>query len=588
MKLPFLLLAAVCCGLLSSCGGGQVYEGREYADGQLRIALRAEPSGLNPILTTQANSRYVSEQIFQTLNARDPESLELVPFLASLPRREELPDGRISFRYELDTAARWPNGQAVTVDDVIFSMKVLLHPLIEAGPYRSYFGMVDDVERVGDNPRAFRFITRYPYMLAGEVIGDLYIYPAYIYDPEGVMRDVPLTTFINSSAILERLDRDERLRRYAAFFSDPRRAYSPGQVVGSGPYELVSWEDGQRIELRKRPDYWAAGRPEAWLRAEPPALIFLIIPDPTTLVNALRDEAVDVVVGLPIDKYRKLAEDDYLTARYRFDAIPGFQYVSILLNQEDPLLSDPRVRRALAHIVDVDAVIDRFLPHLAERIVGPVLPIKPYYNDALPALSYDLEEARRLLGEAGWTDTDGDGTLDKTVNGERLDFRFTLLSYPTTMSTSVGLMMAEEARKVGVEIEVVRREPRALMDQLSSGNFTASFYGQGFDPTLDDFTQVWSSDAVPPMGTNRGNFRNAEADSLIERITRTVNAEDRRPLYHRFQEIVYANQPMIFLYAPYDRVVVSRRLAYQLIPTAPNLLFNAITIQQDTAPPLIK
>jgi peptide/nickel transport system substrate-binding protein len=554
---------------------------------ELRIALRAEPDGLNPILTTQSISRYVSEQVFQTLNDLDPSTYELLPLLASVPTREELPDGRVSYRYELDPQARWPNGSPVTVDDVIFSMKLLLHPLIDAGPYGGYFTMVDDVLSDPSQARAFSVIIRQPYMLAAQVIGDLYVYPAYAYDPEGLLASIPLRTFADRKAIQDLIDRDSRLRDFVSVFTDPDKAYAPGKVVGSGPYELASWEAGQRLRLRKREDYWATAAQKPWAEAIAESLAFHIIPDQATLVNALRDNAVDIAMDLPSQAYLKLSQDEYLTGLYDFSAIPGFRYFAILLNQDDPLLRDSSVRRALALAVDVDRIIDQLLPGLARRVVGPVLPDKDYYAEDLPFIPYDPERARKLLTRAGWIDTDGDGVRDKVIDGKRVAFSFPLLSFPTSTSTAIALMVAEAGREVGLDIEVVRREPRALLDQLSSGQYTASFYGQGFDPTPDDFSQVWSSAAVPPLGTNRGNFSNREADRLIERINTTLDSSARDPLYREFQKIIYDNQPMIFLYSPYDRVVVSKRLAYELTAIAPNLKLNAISLRPAAGDSLI-
>jgi peptide/nickel transport system substrate-binding protein len=591
MKLHLSLVTALCCGLFACEASDRPplrsVETSGDTPAEIRIALRAEPSGLNPILTTQSTSRYVSEQVFQTLNDTDPESFELLPLLASVPEPEELAGGGVAYHYELDSLATWPNGSPVTVDDVIFSLKILLHPLIDAGPYRAYFSVVEDIATEKGSARKFAVLTREPYMLATKVIGDLYVYPTYAYDPDGLLSDIPLRTFTNPAAIQAQVKGNRKLKKFVDVFADPDKAYAPGQVVGSGPYELASWEEGQRIRLRKRPDYWAEDSQNPQTVAIAESLAFLIIPDQATLVNALRDNAVDIAMDLPSEVYLQLSDDDYLTGLYEFNAIPSFRYFAILLNQDDALLTDQRVRRALAHCVDVDRIIEQLLPGLARRVVGPVLPDKDYYDKELPFIPYDPDRAANLLTAAGWEDTDGDGIRDKVIDGVRRPLQFPLLSYPTSTSTAVCLIVAEGAGQVGIDIEVVRREPRSLFDQLSSGDYTASFYGQGYDPTPDDFSQVWASTAIPPLGTNRSNFNQPEADTLIRLIAQTMDSAARLPLYRRFQKIVYDDQPMIFLYSPYDRVVVSKRLDYQLFSVAPNLEFNALTLRSAGDEPLI-
>ena len=593
MKLRVLTLASALCGMLACTGGGGAQSGTgsqgvgSVADTglQVRISIKAEPMGINPVLSVQNISRYVYEQVFQTLNEQDPQTYEIVPLLASTPTIESNgPDGGTSYRYSIDSAATWPNGTPVTGYDVAFSLKALMNPLVASGPYRPYYEMVRDVVVDTADVRTFWVITRRPYILAAQAIGDLYIYPEYAYDPEELLRDIPLPQLTDPGSAERLAQENIKLRQFAASFNDPELGYDPSRIVGSGPYALAEWEDGQYLRLRRRPDYWARGRKEERLAAIPDELKFVIIPDNTTTINALRDRAVDVVIDMPVDEFQQLRKDAYLTQYYDFVNVPGFKYFSILFNQDDPLVADSITRRALAHTVDVDQLIEQLLPGLARRVVGPVLPNKSYYNNQLPYIGYDLQEAARLLRQAGWEDTNGDGTLDKLINGQRRELTFQLLSYPTPDSEAVTLLVAKGARKVGVNIQVVKREPRALLSVLDAGDFTASFYGQGFEPTPDDFAQVWLSSSVPPVGTNRGNFHNVEADKIIRQIATMTDSTQRAALYRRFQEIIYANQPMIFLYSPYDRVVISQRFNYTLSSIAPNIKFNALRLRQSAKP----
>ncbi len=587
MKMCLLTLAACVCGLLSCTSGEAGLSNDGEGPGfsrkpEVRISIKAEPDGLNPVLSTQSISRYVYEQIFQTLNDQDPATFELVPLLASTPVVEEGADGTMSYSYVIDSVARWPNGSPVTAYDVLFSMKVVMNPLVDSGPYRLYYKMVKDLEISSTDSLAFRVVTTGPYILAAEAIGDLYIYPEYAYDPEQLMRDIPLAALTDPATSRQLEAANQGLKTFATGFNDPATGFDPARIVGSGPYALEFWEANTKLSLRRRDDYWGSGSQADRLAARPEYLTYLIISDPGTNVNALRDMAVDVVVDLPVDVFRQLQQDPYLEERFDFVAVPGFKYFSILLNEEDPLLRDSLTRRALAHLVDVDRIIDRSLPGLARRIVGPVLPSKPYYNKELEPIPFDLKKAAELLKEAGWQDTTGDGVLDKVIDGERREFNFQLLSFNTSTSEAFTVVAAAGAREVGVNIEVIRMEGRALIKLLNDGNFTAAFNGQGVEPTPDDFSQVWLSTSVPPTGTNRVNFQSAEADLLIRQISVTTDSTSRARMYRRFQEIIYANQPMIFLYSPYDLIVVSKRFDYQVSSIAPNLEFNALRLRDST------
>ena len=571
-------------GTMLCCSGETVPAGEfpsQREREEVRIVLKSEPPTLNPLLTVQSVTRYVSEHIFQTLNYQDPRTFELTPALASVPESTTLSDGSIAYDYRLDSLARWPNGSRVTAYDVIFSLKALLNPFVDAGPYRSYYSMVSDIVVTSPDSLSFQVITKRPYVLATEAIGDLYVYPRYAYDPQGYLDDVSLLGLTSVEADVDPPSGEEEpLVRFATAFNNPERGYDPEQIIGSGPYELESWQSGQRIKLRLRDDYWAKEKKEDYLKAVPKQLTFEIITDNTTTANALRDQLVDVVIDMPIDQYLNLSKEDYLGEMYDFVSMPSLKYYSILLNQSDPLLADSLTRKALAYLVDVDLIVDNFFPDLAQRVSGPVLPSKSYYNKELKTIPYDLDKARDLLARAGWADTNGNGILDKKIRGEVRELSFNLLTNTNPTNEGICLYIAQTAARVGIDMEVIRQEGHRLIERLNSGQFTASFYGLLFEPSPDDFSQMWLSTSVPPQGTNRGFFRNPEADSLIRQIAATTDSVARAPLYMRFQEIVYENQPMIFLYSPDVPLVIAKRLDYTLISLAPNLYFNALRVRE--------
>lgn len=548
----------------------------KHTDNVARIALRAEPTSLNPWLATDANTRYVREMIFQTLNSRDPQTQESVPLLAGLPDVSKEPDGGVSYSFLIDERATWPNGLPVTAADVIFSLKAVLNPLVEAGGYRPYYDMVANVVTSPNNERRVKFITKRPYLLAEESLASIVVYPEYAYDPEGLLRNVRLADLTNPTVAKRLADRGGDLQTFADQFQDPALARDPARIVGSGPYALTSWEENQQLTLTRRDNYWAAKSDDPWLTAGPEQIVFRIIPDNATMLNALRDEAVDVVVAMSVDQFKEARNDEYLKARYDFETVQGLAFFGLLFNQNDPLLRDQQTRRALAHLTDVDALIEQLLPGLANRVVGPVLPSKTYYNDELPLIEYSLEQAEALLAEAGWSDTNGDGTVDKEIDGQREEFvlRFTTPNSPTSLA--IGSLLQEWFRDAGVKLEIDQQDRRALGGILNKGDFDLFILGQGFDPNPDEFTQVWASTSVPPNGSNRGGFSNAEADRLIKQIKVTLDADERDPLYRRFQEIIYENQPMIFLFSPLDRVVVSKRFEFEPKSSSPNLNFNAL------------
>jgi peptide/nickel transport system substrate-binding protein len=546
-------------------------------DDVLRIAIRQPPGSLLPYMSTAAISRYVRQMIFQTLNSQDAETFAQVPQIASVADIRKEPNGGISYSYVIDESAKWPNGLPITAADVVFSLKVLMNPAIpEAGPYRSFYYDVESIITSPNNERRFRVVTRKPYLLAEQSIGSIEVLPEYAYDPDQLLRKVRLGDLTDEQTAARLADTDENLKAFAEAYREATNGTDPAMLVGSAPYRLESWGDGQKITLTRRDDYWGKDSKNPWMMDEVGQVVFDLIPDPQTTTNALRDELVDVALDLSISQFKQISEDDYLTDRYDVVAVPSTRYFGLLMNQRDPLFTDVKVRRAMAHLVDVDQLIEQLFPNeLATRITGPVLEGKDYYKE-LPPIAYDPVKAEALLNEAGWTDTNGDGTLDKEINGQRTELSFRFLTFPTPESTTIGTLLTEWAAEAGVAIESVPTPPGDLYGAMNKGDFAMGLMGYQLEPNPDEFTQIWASTSVPPNGSNRGAFSNTEADQLIKRISTTLDADARRPLYERFQEIVYENQPIVFLVSPASRLIISKRFEYETSVLAPGTRFNAM------------
>ncbi|MCB0640599.1 MAG: hypothetical protein KDC44_03130 [Phaeodactylibacter sp.] len=536
--------------------------------------LAGEPKSMNPSNAFDVNSLTCMRQTLQYLLFLDPDTYELTPQLAKArPSTAQLTEGPyaggMAYTFELFDEAVWDNGTPVNASDFVFSLKAVLNPKLPTQRLSGYLKIMKDVQVDPDNPKKFTVFTEEAQVMAEEFIsGAMPVIPEYIYDPEGLLSGFDLKDFLDDDRAVKIAD-DPKLQAHAEQFSSELHSRNPEGVIGSGAYKLVSWDSEGDLEFVKKENWWGDKVPGdlPMLQAYPDKLIFRPVLDMAAAATLLRDEAIDVCLMLDSKDFIAMRDDPKMTEDYEFHVVQGMLSYILYLNTKDPLLSDKRVRRALAHLVDVDVLIDKIFLGLADPVVGPIHPSRDYYDKALQPIGLDLEKATALLKEAGWEDSNGDGTVDKEVNGQRREFKLNMILNTTPASQQIGALVKENGAKVGIDVILDPKERSAWISSLSARDFQASTGGFASQPTaVDDLYQVWHTSSDTPEGFNRMGFGNAETDKLIEDIRVTFDKTKRDELYKRFQEIVYDEQPVVFLIAPQNRIVIHKR--FDAKPTA--------------------
>ena len=544
-------------------------------DNTVRIRLAAEPDRLSPFLTTSGYARPIHEQLFLPLLEYNKGTLAFEPALAvARPEVEEITEGPnaggLKYTYELFEGATFSDGQPVTVDDVIFTFKILFNYNIEeAAPFRPGYASVADVVADPANPRRFSIIATEKYILAEDTYSSTGIYPKHVFDPDGLMDNY---TYAQLRTNGEALAAEEPLKQFAELFRSADYSRSPEKLIGAGPYRLTGWEAGQYITMTRVKDWWADAVDHPVLEAHPDSLVFKIIKDQATAVTALKSEEIDLARTLDAQNTIELQGNDFVTSHYDIHTPSTFNLYFIALNMKDSRLTDKRVRRALAHLLDVQEIIDQAFEGFATRQVGPISFKKKGYNSDLALIERDYDKAASLLSEAGWEDTNGNGIRDKMVDGELVELDIEYLYNPgSQFGQALAEITKDAASRVGVNITLVARDMKTLLGQdVASRNYQMYGGGAGGYHMPDDLMALWHTSGNVPRGQNRWQFGDEESDALIEEINQTLDEEKRNELYREFQEIVYDEQPMIFLFAPQERMAISKRFkdanAYEVLP----------------------
>lgn len=547
------------------------------------VGLPVQVKTLNPIAHRAPYAEMVYSLAIQPLMDVDLENYTIVPVLAqSAPEVNDITEGKyaggISYTYQIKEGAVWDNGSPVTAKDVEFSVKVAFAPKVYSPLYPYYYADIKDIQMDENNPKRVTFILDRKYFLGEEATAMVRVLPEYIYDAKQVLRKFSLPDLIDKEKNTALAQSNPELIEFAEEFNSPK--YSREVVQGSGPYKFEEWETGQRLVLSRKKDWWGdkyKGQNNL-MSANPDTVFFRVITDQTALAIAVRNEDVDAAFGLNVQDFKDLQENENIQKLYDFHSPPTFAFYFSYLNTKSPLLTDKRVRRALAHLTDVDVIIKNLYNDMAQAQPGPISPLNSTFNKSLKQIPYDLEKAKALLKEAGWTDTDGNGVIDKEIDGKQVEMRLRNVSSDTKFAKDLGAYLEDSYKDAGIIVESEFVEFNLARQRQNKRDFDISSAALGGSPFPTDYAQIYHTSADNPSGANRSGFGSAASDEILEKIQVTLSEEERQPLFYAFQEMLYDEQPKIYFFSPKERIVISKRLqgegyGYKPFIHAPSLQF---------------
>ncbi|MEL6671467.1 MAG: ABC transporter substrate-binding protein [Bacteroidota bacterium] len=557
--------------------GAVVYCGEK--DGNVITQIDSEPPSLHPTNSRTNYRDMILGLTFERVTTIDTKTGKILPQLGRVVSQSE--DG-LTYEYELDSLATWPDGTPITFKDVLFSTKAVACKLTEANNQRLYFDHLEDLIPNPDNPRAYTVKMKTFYQNNPAFGAIFYILDQRVYDPDQVVDQFTLKDFLTEGkSVLE----NPVLVAWANEYNDARFGKDLELLnTGSGPYMFDAWEAGQRIVLKKRAAYWAENKEGHIYANEPEQISYRILRDRNTIEAELKRENFDVA-SLNTESFQRLRGDSAFLANYRIEEIYRSTMAYMAINQraarqdQVPFFKEAKVRLALAYATPMDEIIAQVFDTLVRRIHSPVPMHHPDYNQALEAIPYDPVQARQLLEEAGWKDEDGDGIREKMVGSKKVPMQFKL-SYAanserlTNMIQRIQLALAE----VGIECVPTVVDFTTLRNSLLEHTFDAVLTGLSSPPTPFDFKEIFHSESWG-VASNYGGYSSFKVDSLIDKARSEPNAEKRTDLVNLIQEILLEEQPMLLFYNPPYRIAVHKRFnGATAFPIPPYTLLNEFKV----------
>lgn len=515
MKRTFRLVSALALACAAAgctrVGGSAAGAGHGWTQpGVLRVAMSGSTNTLNPILSTQEFEVQAEAFAFDFLVATDAAGRDVPMLAARVPTLENgdiSRDGR-TIAYHLRHGVVWQDGAPFTSADVAFTWRAIMNPNTAVATRHGY----DQVERV-ETPDPFTavFHLKRPFApaihtLFGISDSPIGILPAHL------------------------------LARYRDLNNVPYNSLP----IGTGPYRIVRWVRGDRIEYEANDRYFL-GKPH--IRR----IVLRFIPDENTIINEMRSHEIDWFVQASPRVYRQLESLPGIDVRL----VPFNGVDSIMFNTARGPFADARLRRAVGLAIDKPALVrkvtfDTTLP-ATEDLPSFLWAFDPGAGTNRP----DLPAAKALLDAAGWRTVDGGA---RVRGGKRLTLE---LAYRTDSLTdrNRGVVIASMLGAAGIDVRLKGYQTALLYGPpgengiLSSGHYDASLltWYAGVDP--DDSTQLLC-DQRAPRGYNWSQYCNPEMDAAERAALAHYDRATRKRAYAVTQRLLARDAPYVYLWWP--------------------------------------
>ncbi len=537
ISLALLLAVAVIAGCSKKDGGTA---GNQYGLSTKNNIVwwqLSDITNLIPYVSHDANAAYVYQMIWEPLNSTDPHTQQLIPWIASLP---EISADHKTYTYTIEKNVMYSDGHPLTGEDVIFSFKTVMNAnILDASSLRNYINAVDSVGYVGGDKYKVAFYLKEPYFMMDRVIGGGYvlILPKHIFDPSNSSDNISFAELKKGMAT------SGAAKEFATKFDELCKDRSGKYYIGSGPYTFKEWRTNDFVTIKKNPKYWAASKD--WGEAYVDEIIYKTISDPFAAITALKGKNVDFIDNVtPPSAWAELNQPFIKKDTFYFNVCTYLAW-----NSQRPLFKDKNVRLALSHLVDRDKIINTVMKGLCQKVTSPVI-FTQSNSPTIPEVKYDVEQAKQILKDAGWADTDGEGILDKVIDGKKTPFKFTFATNSGNEARKqILLIVSEQMRKVGIDASVQPVEWSVFLENLHTHNFDACYTGISGNASEDDMYQTWHSSQAKNKGSNIYSFINPEADKLMESIRTEFDAAKRKEMTQKICDIIYQEQPVTLLWA---------------------------------------
>lgn len=485
----------------------------DSGDGEIVVCVGPEPDTIDPALNSAVDGATLLIHAFEGLMSLDENG---VPVEAQAESYTISDDG-LTYTFKLRDGLKWSDGQPIVAEDYVYAWNRAVDP--ETGADYSYmFDVIEgyeegklNVEAPDDKTIVVKLKAITPYFL------ELCAFPTYFPVRKDIVEAEP-----------------------------DAWATKPETYVGNGPYIMKEWVHDSHILFEKNPNYWNA---DAII---PETIKFLLMSDDNAILAAFENGDILLADSMPND------EIDAWKDREEFIIQPQLGTYYISFNTQREPLNDPRVRKALTLAIDREFICTQ-IGKAGQQPAGAFVPTGlsdadptkefrevggDYYDPSAEAYEANLEEAKKLLAEAGYPNGEGFPTLEYLYN-------------EGTGHQQIAEAIQSMWKEIGVNIELASQEWNTFLNTRKNGEYDIArngWLGDYNDPI--SFLDMWTTDS----GNNDAQWSNKDYDELIAKIKSSSDREERMKLMHEAEDILFEEYVLAPVYYYVDIYLKSSKL----------------------------
>jgi peptide/nickel transport system substrate-binding protein len=515
MKRQTLFFMLIIALVLSACGGNApvVTETAPEPTPEpvvMRVGWLGFPDTLNPAYAFLSEAYSMFDLVYSTLLIESPKG----DYIGGLAESWSVSDDGLTWTYKLRPGLKWHNGESLTADQVAWNINQFIQNQDGWVTTASYVTGFSEARAVNSSTVEITLtdvISNMDYRMS-------FLYIVYPKDFENFSTPEDLQNFLN---------------------------FSP---VGTGLFKVTTLDKDQRvIILEPNRDYYGGV-------SKVDQLIYQTFDNTDALVQALKVGDIDLAYEVPSSAFDAVKGYENVKAV----ALPGRSLTELIINSapedrdpapnRNPALEDPAVRLAIETAINKQDLVDVVLqgngtPGLS--VIPPTLGGGFWFNTDIKPVTFSIEEANRILEEAGYVKGD-DGIREK--EGVRLEFR---LQFPSDENTypRIADMLTNWLGEAGMKVTPEPVDPDSLVAITNpQADYDLVIWGWGADPDPDFMLSVMTSDQYVEGGWSDSGYSNPEYDQLYLEQQSLINRAERQKIVWKMQEMLYNDRPYIVLH----------------------------------------